>query len=74
MTHLVQRTPTAFRPKAQGRREATTLGKLSLPIINPNRVEAATPLGLNYSRVNTQGSLRQPWAGGLNAFGVLRKD
>lgn len=71
----IERTPMAFRLKAQGWRGAPTLGKRAPQIDNPNGVVAAsTPLGLNHSRLNTQGSLRQPWAAGRNTFGVLHQD
>ena len=68
------RTPKAFRLAAQGWRETPTLGKRPPQFVNPNGVVAAsTLLGLNHSRFKTQGSLRQPWAGCRNAFGVLHQ-
>ena len=73
------KTPTAFRPSAQGCRACeATLGHRSKMFSNPERVAscgarfATTPLGLmnNLNRVPRVARPSQPWAEGRYPFGV----
>src|SRR6266853_6329062 len=77
------RIPKGFRPKAQGCEERATLGNSPAPRANPERIvallhpehreaEAATLSGLDLRPRSTPRVARssQPWAGGLNPFGI----
>ena len=84
--HGSPRIPKGFRLKAQGCREAATLGPRATNSSNRNAVadnvahgrergKAATALRLmiSFGRVPGVGSrIRQPRAGGLNPFGIAK--
>src|SRR6266853_868893 len=74
------RIPKGFRPKAQGCEERATLGNSSEPRANPERAvsfrapksEDRNPFRVGSTAVFTPRVARssQPWAGGLNPFGI----
>lgn len=65
MVLIDAKTAKRFRPTAQRCRTAATLGI--------RREVAATLTGLRLHITETQGSLRQPWAGGRNRFAVSKQ-